>query len=114
MDAKAKVEAALHALATCARMEAVTKGLREEAIAALAEEGLTPLPGKRFEVQNGVVLGTVANVPSLVEVPRVMLATAIGDGIVAPVWKVLDAAHPGAVTYTEGTGPLRFRPDRNA
>lgn len=114
MNAKSKVEAALHALAVSARMDAEAKALREEAIEALREEGLTPAPGAKYAVANGIVLGTVANVPDLVSVPAVMLATALRDGLAKPDLKVIAAAYPGAVTYTEGTGPLRFRPDRDA
>ena len=114
MRAELKVEIAMHALATAARLDAEAKVLRDEAIAALREEGLTPLPGEKYATRNGVVLGTVANVPDLVSVPAVMLTTALRDGLAKPDFKVIAAAYPGAVTYTEGVGPLRFRPDRDA
>lgn len=103
---------ALAAVAT--RAETAAKAARTLAIEALAAAGLTPAPGHKFEVSNGIVQGTISNVPELVAVPAVMLGTALADGLVKPDWKVIDAAWPGAVSYTAGVGPLRFRPDRDA
>ena len=109
-----KVVEALALAATATRAEAAAKAARLIAVDAMTEAGLIPAPGCKFEVCNGVVQGTTANVPAMIAVPAIMLVTALRDGLVKPDWKVIDAAHPGSVAYTAGVGPLRFRPDRDA
>ena len=109
-----QVVEALALAAVASKAEDAAKAARAIAIAAMTAAGLIPPPGCKFEVANGVVQGTTSNVPELVACPAVMLATAFAQGLVKPDWKVLDGAFPGAVVYTPGVGPLRFRPDRDA
>ena len=109
-----QVVQALALAAVASKAEEAAKAARALAIAALAAAGLTPAPGGKYEAENGVVQGTTSNVPELVACPAVMLTTALAQGLVKPEWRVLAAAWPDAVEYTQGVGPLRFRPDRDA
>lgn len=109
-----KVVEALALAAIATRAEVAAKAARTLAVEALAAAGLIPAPGHRYEARNGIVQGTISSTPELVAVPAIMLATALRDGLVKPEWRAMDSAWPGAVAYTAGVGPLRFRPDRDA